>query len=158
MGDNTCIAKCHKTITYFVFQLRYTCINTWRNSPGTHKRFLLNIQCQLSHSKHKVGFLLASWRIGTSIAISRIVSRETVLPPIGTGHTKRRATIGRPRGNGRPHSPHSQRCHRYGTLHVYVRCSSWRLIVAVLRCSCDVEMSFINTIRVISKFNYNTTS
>ena len=26
-----------------------------------------------------------------------------------SGHTKRRATIGRPRGNGRPHS---QRCHR----------------------------------------------
>ena len=52
------------------------------------------------------------------------------------GHTKMRATIGRPRGNGRPVSPHSQRCHRsvrsmftWGAL--YVRCSSWRLIVAV---------------------------
>ena len=60
---------------------------------------------------------------------------------VPTGHTKRRATIGRPRGNGRPDSPHSQRCHRsersmftWGAL--YVRCSSCCFygVLVMLRC------------------------
>ena len=79
------------------------------------------------------------------------------------GHTKRRATIGRPRGNGRPHSPHSQRCHRsvrsmftWGTFTCVVLVGALKLLF--LRCSCDVEMSFNNNTHVISKFNYSTTS
>ena len=32
------------------------------------------------------------------------------------------------------------------------------LYLLFLRCSCDVEMSFNSNVRVISKFNYSTTS
>ena len=62
------------------------------------------------------------------------INKSTLVARVpDTGHTKRRATIGRPRGNGRPHS---QRCHRSVSSmfkSFVVVCASdrkyWRLII-----------------------------
>ena len=89
-----------------------------------------------THGKTHIGLLLDLSAKDTAVELKRACVGNSHAFGTDRGHTKSRATIGRPRGNGRPHSPHSQRCHRsvrsmfmWGAL--YVRCSSWRLIGAV---------------------------
>ena len=73
------------------------------------------------------------------------------------GHTKRRATIGRPRGNGRPHS---QRCHRsvrsMFTSFVVVCASDrkyWRLYYCVVLTILNVIPNGITCIYKILEIN-----